>query len=211
MEALGAGADLSPVRVNFSTALSIGTALVAGRLTHEELDPAWLRAHEDEIRALAARTTLRHDWELTVRTVRAPIDAGLGLGDVPLSAWPRVRRRMKDLHMDDLQPRLRDLRQLVPRLIRGWRGVLGSRENVEREPGAATGPAGDAVGLARLDTAAPLMTFPCNVTIRLRSGRLIELEGKETGGGGHPLDEQRAVVAEKARATGVEEPAWTAA
>src|SRR4051794_23591495 len=62
MEELSAGPDLTPVRVNFSVALSVALALTAGRLTHEELSAAWLRQHESELRELAARVSLRHDW-----------------------------------------------------------------------------------------------------------------------------------------------------
>src|SRR5256885_15965556 len=42
MEELGADAGLTPVGVTFSTARSVAIALLAGRLTHEELAPAWL-------------------------------------------------------------------------------------------------------------------------------------------------------------------------
>ena len=41
------------------------------------------------------------------------------------------------------------------------------------------------------------MTFPAHVTIRLRSGGLLETDGRERGGSGAPLDEQEQVVNEK--------------
>jgi hypothetical protein len=41
------------------------------------------------------------------------------------------------------------------------------------------------------------MTFPCHVAVRLRSGGLLETEGRERGGSCAPLEEQRQVVDEK--------------
>src|SRR4051812_33994748 len=55
MEALGERAGLTPVGVTFSARLSVATALVAGRLTHEELESAWLTEHAPEIGELAGR------------------------------------------------------------------------------------------------------------------------------------------------------------
>jgi hypothetical protein len=43
----------------------------------------------------------------------------------------------------------------------------------------------------------PVMTFPCHVSIRLRSGGVLECDGRERGGSGHPLEEQVQVVGEK--------------
>ena len=41
------------------------------------------------------------------------------------------------------------------------------------------------------------MTFPCHVAIRLRSGGVLETDGRERGGSGAPLEEQEQVVSEK--------------
>jgi hypothetical protein len=41
------------------------------------------------------------------------------------------------------------------------------------------------------------MTFPCHVSIRLRSGGVLETDGRERGGSGAPLEEQQQVVDEK--------------
>ena len=60
----------TPVGVNFSAARSVAIALIAGRLTHEELDPAWLSEHRADVEELAARVRVRHDWELTLETLR---------------------------------------------------------------------------------------------------------------------------------------------
>ena len=76
MERLGAGDDLTPVRVNFSTALSVASALIAGRFTHEELRPEWLAAHKGEVRDLAGRVHVRPDWDLSDPQLRAAWKAG---------------------------------------------------------------------------------------------------------------------------------------
>src|SRR5439155_499136 len=69
METLGERAGLRPVGVNFSAKLSVAVAMLAGRLTHHELGVAWLADNERSIRELAARMTVRHDWELTLATL----------------------------------------------------------------------------------------------------------------------------------------------
>ena len=61
--------------------------------------------------------------------------------------------------------------------------------------------------MAAIDTAAMRLRFPARLRIGLRSGSVIEIEGRERGACGAALDEQREVVAEKARVVGLEEPA----
>ena len=41
------------------------------------------------------------------------------------------------------------------------------------------------------------MTFPANITIHLRSGGVLETEGRERGASGAPLEEQQQVVSQK--------------
>jgi hypothetical protein len=41
------------------------------------------------------------------------------------------------------------------------------------------------------------MTFPCHVAVRLRSGGVLEADGRERGGSGTPIEEQEAVVGAK--------------
>ena len=187
MERLGLRGGWTPVGVGFSVARSVAVALVAGRLTHAELDPDWLRAHRSEVEALAARVSVRHDWELTLRTLRGAADAGASLRDVPLRAWPRVARRARETGM---APGGLDLRSLArrPGLRRELRRLL-----MRRPPRP---------GIAGIDTGALRMTFPCRLRIRLRSGRMLELDGAEPGAAGRPLAEQRAVVERRAALAG---------
>jgi len=44
---------------------------------------------------------------------------------------------------------------------------------------------------------APRMTFPCHVTIHLRSGGVLETDGKENGASGARIEDQAAVVSAK--------------
>lgn len=190
MERLGAAGGLTPVGVAFSAARSVAIALTAGRLTHEELAPEWLAAHAAEVEPLAARVRVRHEWEATLATLRGPAEAGASLRDVPLSAWPRVLRRMRELGMDEAALTREDLRTLLrqPRLRRELARLLRS---------------GGRGGIAALDTEAMRMPFPCRLRVRLRSGRTVEVEGVERGGCGAPLAEQHAVVAARAQAAGI--------
>jgi MmgE/PrpD N-terminal domain len=194
MEELGRGPDLSPIRVNFSAALTTAIALIAGRLTPAELEPAWLEEHGDAVRALAARVSLRQDPALTAATLRGSLDAGaspdLGLGDLL-----RIRRRLGDANMREANPAPAVVRAIVA--DRGLRFHLG-RSLRERLRGAS----GDA-GIDGLDTAALRMTFPSRLKIRMRNGSTKVVEGSEPGSCGHPLPEQRAVVEERMAVAGL--------
>jgi len=159
---------LNGVRVNFSVALSCAAALLAGRLTHEELTPGWLAEHEDELRDLATRVHLEHDWEQTAKTLNG---VGGSVTEIPLRRLPSIRRRLQQTGMDEVSLGLTDLREAARYL---------------RKRGD-TPPAG---GQLRL-------TFPAHVSIRLRSGGVLASDGRERGGSGAPLGEQEQVVGEK--------------
>jgi hypothetical protein len=194
MERLGAAGGLTPVGVGFSAARSVAVALTAGRLTHEELAPGWLRANAAELAELAGRVEVRHDWELTFRSARGVVDAGASLRDVPARAWPRVARRARELGMDEAGLPLRELRELARRrpLRRELRALM---------------TAGSGRGIAGLDTGRLRMTFPCRLAVRLRSGRVVEVEGDEPGASARPLEEQRRVVEARLAAAGRESAA----
>src|SRR4051794_13376247 len=148
--------ELTPTGVNFSAARSVAIALIAGSLTHEQLDPAWLSERRAEIEELAARVRVRHDWELTLETLRGPVEAGASTGDVGSGGWLRVVRRMRELRMPEVLDR-NELRSLLPR--------RDLRRDIWRLARARGG------GLEALDTGAMRMSFPCRLRVRLRSGR----------------------------------------
>jgi 2-methylcitrate dehydratase PrpD len=194
MEELGRGPDLTPVRVNFSAALTTAIALLAGRLTPAELDPAWLAQNETEIRALAARVSVRHDPALTALTLRGTLEAGaspaLGLGGLL-----RIRRRLADANMDDANP--------APAIVAALRADPALRRHLGSSLRARLGGDRGDPGIDRLDTEALRMTFPSRLRIRLRDGSSRVVEGGEPGACGSPLAEQRAVVAERLAVAGL--------
>jgi 2-methylcitrate dehydratase PrpD len=61
----------APVTINFSVAWNVAITLVAGALTPEHVEDGWLAAHTDDLRALARRVELNHDWALTRQTTEA--------------------------------------------------------------------------------------------------------------------------------------------
>jgi hypothetical protein len=194
MEELGQGPDLTPVRVNFSAALTTAIALLAGRLTPAELAPAWLVEHESEVRALAARVSVRHDPVLTAATLRGSLEAGaspdLGLGDLL-----RIRRRLGDANMADANP--------APAVLGALRADRGLRRHLGRSlRGRLAGGGGDG-GIDSLDTSALRMTFPSRLRLRLHDGSTRVIEGSEPGSCGRPLPEQRAVVEERTAIAGL--------
>jgi hypothetical protein len=191
MEELAAGPDLTPVRVNFSVALSAAVALTAGRLTHGELSSAWLAEHAPELRELAGRVRLTHDWDLTLATIKGSADAlplAAATKDVSAGRWLSLPRRMRETGMDELSLGLSDLRELAAKPAVRKAVVAGIR---------GSGRHDGATGLAALDTSKLRMTFPARVRVRTRKGRSLEAEGREPGSAGRPLEEQRRVVAEK--------------
>lgn len=194
MEELGRGPDLTPVRVNFSAALTMAIALIAGRLTPAELSPSWLSDHEDGIRDLAARVDLRHDPALTAETLRGSLDAGaspdLGLGDLL-----RIRRRLGDANMREANP--------APAVLGAIRADRGLRRHFGLSLRRRLAGGGGDTGIEGLDTDALRMAFPSRLRIRLRDGSTQVVEGDEPGACGRPLAEQRAVVEERLAVAGV--------
>jgi 2-methylcitrate dehydratase PrpD len=194
MEELGRGADLTPIRVNFSATLTTAIALLAGRLTPAELEPAWLAANEPRIRSLAARVRVVHDPGLTARTLRGTLEAGAS-PDLGLRDLLRIRRRLGDVNMDEANPGPAVLRALIA--DRGLRRHLG--RSLRKRLQAGSGER----GIDDLDTAALRMTFPSRLRIRLRDGSTRVVEGSEPGSCGRPLAEQRAVVEERLAVAGL--------
>lgn len=70
-EHLSAFDRLSPINVNFSIPLNVGIAIVAGRHSGRQLQQRFLDEAADEIRLVAAKTTLSHDWAMSLAVTRA--------------------------------------------------------------------------------------------------------------------------------------------
>jgi len=65
----------TPVTINFSVPWNVAVVLLAGELTPQQIDVDWLTAHAAELRDVASRVELHHDWSLT----RAATEAFAGL------------------------------------------------------------------------------------------------------------------------------------
>lgn len=192
MEELGRGRELSPIAVNFSAALSVSIALLAGRLTPSELSPAWLAENESRVRALVARVRVRHDPAMTARTLRGTLDAGAA-PDLSPRDWLRLRRRIAEAGMEGVNP--------GPALLRVLASDRAARASILR---SLRGRGGEGPkGIDGLDTARLRMTFPSRLRIVLRDGTAQEIDGDEPGSCGRPLAEQRDVVEEKLRVAGL--------
>jgi 2-methylcitrate dehydratase PrpD len=121
--------DLSPVGVSFDLGLCMAIAMVAGRMTGAEAEPAWLAAHARALRAAHAKVTVAHDPALTLRVVDAAraIPAGraaiaeLGVGDwIGLAA---AYRR----HYGSTLFRSGDLGRWAQVALERWRNPVGAR------------------------------------------------------------------------------------
>ena len=138
----GSHPSLSPVQVNFSAALSVAIALLAGRLTPAELSPAWLAENEPRIGALAARVRVHHDPAMTARTLRGTLDAGAS-PDLSPRDWLRLRRRIGEAGMEGVSPGPALLRVLIAdsgARASVFRSLLGSGQSASQA--AASGGSG---------------------------------------------------------------------
>jgi 2-methylcitrate dehydratase PrpD len=194
MEELGRGPDLTPIRVNFSATLTTAIALLAGRLTPAELEPAWLAENEARIRLLSARVRVVHDPSLTAQTLRGTLEAGAS-PDLGLRDLLRIRRRLGDANMDEANP--------APAVLGALRADRRLRRHLRRSLRARLHSGSGERGIDDLDTAMLRMTFPSRLRIRLGDGSTRVVEGSEPGSCGRPLVEQRAVVGERLAVAGL--------
>lgn len=183
----------TPVTVNFSIPWNVATTIAAGQLTPTETSESWLTDHHRPLADLAGRVTLRHDWQLTLRTAEAmapllpprALVAGAKRRQL-LSGIRHVRREHKGLKVrpaDGLEL-MRALRAADPSAAR--RAIAG-REDLW-SPDA-------------LDAFA--MTFPARVRVRLRSGKELVSEVEVPhGGAGNRTTTPEVVSREKLAAWG---------
>lgn len=90
---------LSPTNINFSLSVSIGIALLAGRLSGAELTEGYLDANRAEILELASRVRLSHDASLTVEFVRSldeTLDMRSALSCIETRALLKARHRLRE-------------------------------------------------------------------------------------------------------------------
>ena len=164
------GEPLSPINVNFSIPYNVGIGVVAGRHTAAELSQEFLDAHAPAIRRVAARTSLRHDWNMSAGVARA-FDAVLGRSSALASLSPAQLARVVRGYRSQLGGRKKNdidvpglgrfLLRFSPDIVR----LVVDRLRRRRGPGAA--PGGD---LSRVDFTKFEMRFPARVTLRTVDG-----------------------------------------
>ncbi len=179
------GGTPTPVTVTFSVPWNVAIAVVAGRVTPDEVRPAWLRAHARELEAIVSRVRVRHSWELTERTLDAvapllsprAVAARIGPGRL-LSALAAMRREHRSVPLSG-----RDAASFVRWVATAGQGVQGFW---------------DPEALARFR-----MALPARVTVRTRAGRELCAEvDVPRGGAGHPDIDPVAVAMHKLRTHG---------
>ncbi|MHB8671622.1 MAG: MmgE/PrpD family protein [Acidimicrobiales bacterium] len=187
-----AGGPPSPVTVNFSISWNVAATLVGGRLTPDETNEVWLAEHHTELARLAGAVSLRHDWQLTLRTAEAmmPLLAPRALlartgGRRAVGALRQVRRDHPGLGFSPL-----DSLALV-RALRATHPSAARRNATARrlwDPEA-------------LD--AFRMTFPARVRLRMRDGaEMVAATDVPRGGAGNRSATPELVSREKLAAWG---------
>jgi 2-methylcitrate dehydratase PrpD len=181
----------TPVTMNFSIAWNVAATLLAGQLTPAETNEAWLREHHAELARIASSVTLRHDWELTLRTAGAmapllpprALVAGAARGGL-LGGIRRVRKEHGGLQLDA--------------------GLLRSLRAIDTGAARRAARGGQLWDAEALD--AFQMTFPARVRVRLRSGRELSAETDvPMGGAGNSTVTPELVSREKLAAWGSDE------
>ena len=61
----------TPVTINFSVPWNVAVTLVAGELSPRQVSDDWLAANADQLRSVASRVRLDHDWALTRQAAEA--------------------------------------------------------------------------------------------------------------------------------------------
>lgn len=174
-----AGDAPTPVTVTFSVRWNVAIAILAGQVTAREVSAAWLGERAAELSRLAQRVSLRHDPELTRRTLAAfaPVLAPRAvLAPVAKGTLVRGFAAMRREHRS-VALRVTDLPALL--------GLL-----------AGAGEPWDDAALRAF-----AMTFPARVRIALKGGGVREAEVDVPRGGAGHLTEGPGAVAKAKLAT----------
>jgi len=153
------GAPLSPVNVNFSIPFNVGIAIAAGAHDGRTLSQTFLDAHDGVIRELAAKTELRHDWEMSLAVVRA-FDGALGGGGALGQIRPAQALSVLAGYRRQLGGRKRTGVRL-PALLGEW-DMLARMAGAARRRRAGSGPR---------DFTRFRMTFPARVELETHDGQ----------------------------------------
>lgn len=145
------GAVITPVNVNFDLGVTAAILLHAGRLTSDEVHPAWLEEHSPALRALRSKVEVRHAPDLTLRTLAS------------MRAVPLGRSAL-----DGVRPR--DVVRLVRQYRKEYRSDLVGVGELGRWGRALTGRLLRGPGPLGAEGTVPLY-FPARVVLELAGGR----------------------------------------
>ena len=133
-EYAGAG-EVTPVSVNFDLAQSIAVMLCARTFGVEQLEEKWLHAHAAELRAWTAIIDVRHDPQMTARTIacaRRVRSARRALARIPPASLLTLVRRYRQEYQSSLAS---------PRDVIGVaRGLMKGRRADHATGGRSDGP-----------------------------------------------------------------------
>jgi 2-methylcitrate dehydratase PrpD len=193
------GEVVTPVNVNFDLRTTAAILLHAGRLTSDEVDGPWLRAHSPAILAWQERVRVAHDPALTAKVVasaRAVATGKAAVASIGPSELLTLVRRYRDEYSSSL---------VSAEEAGGWLRLAG---HSVLDGGAAFAPPevhGSAVPLA----------FPNRVTLELSDGTRVSAQVDVPGGSfaspGMGAALERKFLRESGRALGERAPAAFAA
>jgi 2-methylcitrate dehydratase PrpD len=201
---------LTANEVNFAIPTAVASAILVGRLHPDDLTAQKLAAREPEVRALASRITVEHDWALSGRllgALDAAIDLGGLVGDLSL---PRLLCAAMKLRHEFPQSGALDLfwnPERVPGLPRRAPTGTARRRSRDRPPlGPSLRALASLIGrrgpydLGAHDLSQLALPIPGAFEIELAGGRRIEGE-REVSAGALTLPDGAAHAAAKLRAS----------
>jgi len=194
MSTFDGGELITPVRVNFSARLSLAVTIITGGLGADDLTEAWLGAHMDEVRSLASKIEVVHDWDLTLDLLDA-IDEALDLGAlfaaVPLRKILAAMWKARGLHRVKVGELVGAVRRSRPGLSgRLWRGLMSRIADRRRTH--------ESYAFEKVDMGRLRLPFAAEVAMRCNDGREYgAVKRYPPGAPGRPVEETHELVREK--------------
>ncbi len=191
-----AQAHPTPVTVTFSIPWNVAITVVAGKLTPDEVNSAWLDKHSVDLDAVRNLVTLNHDIDATLRSAKSfaqLLPLGALAREAGMRRWLGAIRGASRRHAG-LRFRAPEIASLAKQIATG-------------ELPSMRGPRGywDPEALERF-----AMTFPSSVEVRMRDGsRLTAAVEVPRGAAGHGEFGPVEAACAKARLVGIPVPALT--
>ena len=165
---------LSPVNINFSIPFNVALVLRHGRLDPRVLQTESLAREESELRDIASRVVVHHDWGMTA-TLAAAVEGSLhlrhALRSLDLRGILRARRELLGgIGRTDAPNARRVLAQLGAVAGPAFRAARGAVAGRRGERAGRSAP----YDLGRADLESFTFPFGARVVVRTRGGRVFE-------------------------------------